>query len=61
MYFAAGGESEIKEIRNIRYEDTVYNFLFEEADEGAYLAADGFRVGDLKMQNTFIDQRKKKG
>lgn len=54
-----GGQSEIEEIEEVVYDDAVYNFVFEEADEGVYLAADGFWAGDLNMQNTKMGKKKK--
>lgn len=46
-----GELAEIVSIDVVPYNDTVYNFTFEECTKGTYIIANGFCCGDLKMQN----------
>lgn len=56
----SGGQDKIVEIEQIPYDDMVYCFAFEDTEEGVYMAADGFWVGDLLLQNTKINRKKEK-
>lgn len=48
----SGGRSKIAEVSEVLYDDTVYSFVFKGIENGVYMAADGFWVGDITMQNT---------
>jgi hypothetical protein len=47
----------IKNIEVIDYNDTVYNFIFTDVEEGTYLIADGLCSGDLRMQNRGAEKK----
>lgn len=51
LNLANGTMAEIESIEVIEYDDLVYNFIFENKDEGAYIIANGFYSGDMRMQN----------
>lgn len=55
---ADGGHAEVVRTESVEYDDTVYNFTFAGEEEGAWLIANGFYSGDLRMQNK--KSRKKK-
>lgn len=50
-----GGLAEVIDVKVVEYNDMVYNFSFEEEENGVYIIANGFCSGDLKLQNKKSD------
>ncbi len=50
-----GGLAEVVDVKVVKYDDMVYNFSLEEEEDGAYIIANGFYSGDLKLQNKKIE------
>jgi hypothetical protein len=51
LSLADGSSSTVISIDIIYYNDTVYNYIFDGLEEGAYIIANGFYAGDFRMQN----------
>ena len=47
----SGGIETVSSVEMVPYEDMVYNFTFEEEEEGNYIIADGLYSGDFYAQN----------
>ncbi len=51
LNLADGRLAKVAAVETVDYDDMVYNFTFDGEETGAYLIANGFYAGDLKMQN----------